>query len=1006
MNKKLVFIMFTTLLLMFSVISVQADAENEVVIIPEITIDNSSCTGILQQLESSEDDVYASSVNTVLEEAAVELRRKLVAREESITITMHFESEDEIPDNCTDALLERALAETGEAAEGAYLEYNIFSITQGGNYYTDGTAEASYSFVYYTTAAQEQEMVRLISDIITDLNLADLSDYRKVKRIYEYILDHLEYDDEHASGEAYLPAHSAYTAVTTGNVVCQGYALLFYRLLKAACIDARIITGQAGGGNHMWNNVCLDGEYYECDVTWEDTSSTTDSFFLKGKDNFPDHWRDERCSYSIYPVSENDYKIKEEDLPHTEEVVVNNVIYEVSDDSAAVVGYVGMPEVVILENTVNGAPVKRIAATAFSECESLREITLSSNIQIIEDDIVVPIYDREVLQGWDYKRAFGGCHNLTTVNFPADSRLSYIGQNAFFDDPSIETLVFPASIRTLAIGSFAQCSNLESVILPEGLKTVGQNAFDHTAIKTLHIPSTCTYFERVQPLLELENITVAGGNPVYKVVDGALYSKSDAGDILYMYPPRKKDKVYTIPDTCSMVDGLAFPIGDQNGWWQCPFLEELNVGDSDISGFWYLLCKINTSNDNPYYRSVDGVLYSVDYKTLLKVPVVLTGEFVVPKGVETIAAYATAGSVIDSIVIPETVTSIEEAAFMNSQIRRVNLSEGMTELAPALFASAPVEEIVLPSTLRKIGSGAFQSCCELEEIEVPAGVLEIEDRAFASMHNLRKVNLPVGITYIGAELFMFSYHVNDIVIPDTVTEIREQSFYGTSIGSITIPASVEHIEWGAFDACECLKQIIIENPDCVLDDYSYTIDSRVTIYGYPDSTAEAYAQKYNRSFVSLLDVTEPEYIWSDDYSLVTALLVDKQNDLNVVKTETVKTNMFVAQSPTENEMGKTTFTAVFTNSVFEEQSKTVTDIPSLNDMTALVLPSGLKKIEDEAFKGLACLAVIVPDGCTSIGEKAFADCEVLLYVKVPATVTSIAENAFNGSTKARIDIAQ
>lgn len=39
-------------------------------------------------------------------------------------------------------------------------------------------------------------------------------------------------------------------------------------------------------------------------------------------------------------------------------------------------------------------------------------------------------------------------------------------------------------------------------------------------------------------------------------------------------------------------------------------------------------------------------------------------------------------------------------------------------------------------------------------------------------------------------------------------------------------------------------------------------------------------------------------------------------------------------------------------------------------------------------------------------REGIADCEVLLNVKIPATVTSIAENAFNGSTKARIDIAQ
>ena len=70
----------------------------------------------------------------------------------------------------------------------------------------------------------------------------------------------------------------------------------------------------------------------------------------------------------------------------------------------------------------------------------------------------------------------------------------------------------------------------------------------------------------------------------------------------------------------------------------------------------------------------------------------------------------------------------------------------------------------------------------------------------------------------------------------------------------------------------------------------------------------------------------------------------------------------------------------------------------------LVLPAGLVKIEKESFKNLACEAVYIPEGCTTIDEYAFADCSNLIYVRIPSTVTNYPANAFEGcSTDLVID---
>ena len=69
---------------------------------------------------------------------------------------------------------------------------------------------------------------------------------------------------------------------------------------------------------------------------------------------------------------------------------------------------------------------------------------------------------------------------------------------------------------------------------------------------------------------------------------------------------------------------------------------------------------------------------------------------------------------------------------------------------------------------------------------------------------------------------------------------------------------------------------------------------------------------------------------------------------------------------------------------------------TVKEMDYLYLPAGLERIEDEAFYGAFCEAVIIPDGCRSIGHLAFANCSRLVYIRIPASVTEIAEDAFDG----------
>ena len=73
-----------------------------------------------------------------------------------------------------------------------------------------------------------------------------MNDFEKEKAVHDYVISHLAYDQS-------LVEHSAYGGLTKGTTVCQGYALLTYRLLTEAGIENKIVEGHAGGQLHTWN---------------------------------------------------------------------------------------------------------------------------------------------------------------------------------------------------------------------------------------------------------------------------------------------------------------------------------------------------------------------------------------------------------------------------------------------------------------------------------------------------------------------------------------------------------------------------------------------------------------------------------------------------------------------------------------------------------------------------------------------------------------------------------
>ena len=249
-----------------------------------------------------------------LDVAAEALREGMKSRQEAVTIyVFDTEATQESFDALVKEIFAIALEHTGKPTEGDYLRWQWGGIDANADVYgaEDGyNFDITYSFTYYTTAEEEEKVDAEIKKLLDELDLDEKTDYEKIKAVYDYICANVEYDYDHLEDETYTHQFTAYAALMDGTAVCQGYALLLYRLALELDVDARFISGIGNGGPHGWNIIKMDNYYYNADSTW-DAGQTTYRYFLKAPANFPDHTREEEFETNEfnrnYPMNSTDY---------------------------------------------------------------------------------------------------------------------------------------------------------------------------------------------------------------------------------------------------------------------------------------------------------------------------------------------------------------------------------------------------------------------------------------------------------------------------------------------------------------------------------------------------------------------------------------------------------------------------------------------------------------------------------------------------------------------------
>jgi len=302
------------------------------------------------------------------------------------------------------------------------------------------------------------------------------------------------------------------------------------------------------------------------------------------------------------------------------------------------------------------------------------------------------------------------------------------------------------------------------------------------------------------------------------------------------------DNVKTIPQNafwgCTGLTNITIPssitsIGDY-AFYGCSSLTSITIPSSvtSIGSGAFMLCAglIYVDANNPNYTSQDGLLYNKAMTTLIKCPLVKTGEFSIPSSITSIGDYAFYGCTgLTSINIPQSVNTIGNVSFqgctglINIDANNPNYAsldgllynKTMTTLIQCPLAKTG--NLTIPSFVTSIGSNAFFSCSHLTTITIPSSVLSIGSGAFSNCTGLSNITIPSSVTSIGDLAFQGC---------TGLTTVNFNAIYCTRMGSLSYPV---------FSGCTNLTNVIIGDIVNIIPAYAFIVCRGLTSITFPSS---------------------------------------------------------------------------------------------------------------------------------------------------------------------------
>ena len=373
-----------------------------------------------------------------------------------------------------------------------------------------------------------------------------------------------------------------------------------------------------------------------------------------------------------------------------------------------------------------------------------------------------------------------------------------IGSNAFGRNERIREVHLPDSVKEIESVAFAGCSELAEINL-QSVKKIGTKAFSACGIEQVAIwCGTSIGEEAFGSCRNLKCVsigTTATLNPYLENDDTNEDWKHIAN---FAFSGCKNLKSVTINEEIKEIGEYAF--------FGCERLTEINmpntlthIGKNAFEHSGLETVKIpNTVSEIPDYAFAN-----CEKLHIVQIPCVNIG----------VCAFHNCLNLSEiqfTNATPNPI-SIGEKAFFRSGIRSFKTSRYINNIGSSAFSNcACITSVSLPDTLETINADTFSGCIRLQDIKLPKNLKEIGASAFCMCEKLEKIDIPDSVTKIGKNAFSYT-GIKKLSVLKNVKTISERAFANCkNLIEVNI-SDIEVLEHHAFENCTDLKEVTINS---------------------------------------------------------------------------------------------------------------------------------------------------------------------------------------------------
>ena len=471
-------------------------------------------------------------------------------------------------------------------------------------------------------------------------------------------------------------------------------------------------------------------------------------------------------------------------------------------------------------------------------------------------------------------------------------------------------VVMPRSINKAAYSTFRECSNLQSVEFPAGLKTVDAQAFiGCERLMSIDLSQVDTI--RESAFRGCEVLIAANMDNVKSIERAAFYNCSHLiGENEMLSLPL----VDSIPSQafygCSSLKKVQFSnrlyyLGDA-AFYRCKQLSSIDLPStlqclsSETFAVCSMLKEVKYSDDllKVHYNSFDETPWQsnlpiesgVRYMGNIALCVDNISDFTsFREGTTSIADYFMASIRADftSLTFPESLRRIGDYAFSNNNLEFLILPIGLEQIGESAFhGSQQMIKVTLNEFLKEVGNSAFGNCCQLSIVNYNAVELNAK-RIFENCVSLEKVNigaqvkkLPEGIFSgcsnltivkfdertdgmpfaIGVSAFSGCSNLLKINLPATTIKIEREAFQGcTSLNSFIVPQNVKVLSEKVLSNCTALESLQLHDDIKIIGDGAFSGCYHISSFDLPEGLDSIGKNAFNSCYL-LKELTIPSSV--------------------------------------------------------------------------------------------------------------------------------------------------